>query len=124
MGIALGVTVLTVGAATLATGPASVLAFPIEHPGTLPTILVSGVLSGAGAAFLFTLGVRLISRTRAGILGLIEPIVGTVAAAVLLGQVLAPLQLLGGALVLGAAVLIQRDVEEASPAPAAAPAAV
>ncbi len=123
MGVALTVTVLAVGLIAVLAGPASVLAFPFEHPGTWPTILVSGVLSGAGAAVLFTLGVRLISRTRAGILGLIEPIVGTVAAAALLSQVLAPLQLLGGALVLCAAVLIQRDVEQAGGAPELVPVA-
>ena len=97
-------------------GPVAALQFPFDHPDVWPTILVSGIISGAGAAFLFTMGIRLIGRVRAGILGLIEPIVGTVAAAVVLGQVLTPVQLLGGALVLGAAVLIQRDSEEAAAA--------
>jgi drug/metabolite transporter (DMT)-like permease len=113
MGLALGVTVLAVGIAAIATGPLAAIRFPLEHPETWPTILVSGVISGAGAAVMFTMGIRLISRVRAGILGLIEPIVGTAAAALLLGQILSPVQLLGGALVLGAAVLIQRDAERA-----------
>jgi drug/metabolite transporter (DMT)-like permease len=94
------------------TGPVEALRFPLDHADAWPTILISGLLSGAGAAVLFTMGVRLISRVRAGILGLVEPIVGTVAAAALLGQVLTPIQLLGGALVLSAAVLIQRDADE------------
>ncbi len=118
MGIALATTVVVIGAVTLVTGPAGAIAFPLDHPGTWPTILVSGLLSGAGSALLFTLGMRLVSRVRAGILGLVEPIVGTAAAALVLGQVLAPIQLLGGAMVLGAAVLIQRD-SETSPAAAA-----
>ena len=112
MGIALALTVATVGSVTVLSGSASVLRFPIDNPDAWPVILVSGLLSGAGSAALFTLGIRLISRVRAGILGLIEPIMGTVAAAILLGQVLTPIQLLGGAFVLGAAVLIQRERDE------------
>ena len=109
MGFALGGTVLVVGAMAVVSGPAVALVFPLQHADVWPTILVSGLLSGAGSALLFTMGIRLISRVRAGILGLVEPVMGTVAAAVLLNQVLAPIQLLGGALVLAAAVLIQRD---------------
>jgi drug/metabolite transporter (DMT)-like permease len=114
MGLALGATVVVVGMIALATGPVDAITFPLAHVEIWPMILVSGLLSGAGAAVLFTMGIRLISRVRAGILGLIEPIVGTLAAAVLLAQVLSPVQLLGGALVLGSAVLIQRDTEDAS----------
>jgi len=112
MGLALAGTVAVVGVALVVVGPVSAIRFPIDHPDAWPTILVSGLLSGAGSAVLFTLGIRLISRVRAGILGLIEPIMGTVAAAILLGQTLTPIQLLGGAFVLAAAVLIQRDAEE------------
>ena len=113
MGLALATTVAVIGMLAIVTGPAEAIRFPLDHPGAWPTILVSGLLSGAGSALLFTMGMRLISRVRAGILGLIEPIVGTVAAAIVLGQVLSPIQVLGGALVLGAAVLIQRDPETA-----------
>lgn len=114
MGLALAATVTTVGLATVAIGPASVLLFPVDHPDSWPVLLVSGLLSGAGSAVLFTMGIRLISRVRSGILGLLEPIMGTVTAAILLGQVLTPIQLLGGAFVLGAAVLIQRDGDESA----------
>jgi drug/metabolite transporter (DMT)-like permease len=116
MGLALTTTVVVVGFVAVVSGPIEAIQFPMDHLGVWPTIIVSGVISGAGAAFLFTLGIRLISRVRAGILGLIEPIVGTAAAAALLGQSLTPVQLFGGALVLGAAVLIQRDAEEAAAA--------
>ena len=114
MGLALATTVVVIGSLAVVAGPAQALRFPLDHAGVWPIILLSGVLSGAGAAFLFTMGIRLIGRVRAGVLGLIEPIVGTVAAAILLSQVLTPIQLLGGGLVLGAAVLIQRDREPAS----------
>lgn len=113
MGLALWVTVAVVGVIAMLTGPFEALTFPLGHSATWLTIVVSSLLSGAGAAVLFTMGVRLIGRVRSGILGLVEPIVGTIAAAVLLSQVLTPVQLLGGALVLGAAVLIQRDSDDA-----------
>ncbi len=111
MGLALAATVVVVGLLAVATGPEQALRFPLDHTDVWPSLLVSGILSGAAAAFLFTLGIRLISRVRSGILGLIEPIVGTVAAAILLGQVLSPMQIVGGALVLAAAVLTQLDRE-------------
>jgi drug/metabolite transporter (DMT)-like permease len=107
MGLALGATVLVVGLLLVATGPISAITFPLGRPDLWLTLLVTGLLSGAGAAVLFTMGIRLISRVRAGVLGLIEPIVGTAAAAIVLGQVLSPVQLLGGALVLGAVLALQ-----------------
>jgi drug/metabolite transporter (DMT)-like permease len=112
MGLALSATVIVVGLVAVVGGPEGALRFPLEHADAWPTIIVSGLLSGAGAAFLFTMGIRLIGRVRAGILGLVEPVVGTVAAGLLLGQVLTPIQLVGGVLVLGAAVLIQRETED------------
>lgn len=121
MGLALTVTVVAVGALAVLSGPADAIRFPLDHTDLWPTILVSGLLSGAGAAWLFATGMRLLSRVRAGILGLVEPIVGTLAATVLLAQVLAPAQVLGGALVLGAAVLIQRDGDDAGAATRAGP---
>jgi hypothetical protein len=38
-----------------------------------------------------------------------EPVTGTLLAAVLLGETLRPVQVLGGALILGAGVLLQRS---------------
>ena len=115
MGLALGSTVLVVGAFALVLGPIDALTLPLRQIDLWPVILVTGVVSGAGAAFLFTIGIRLIGRVRAGVLGLLEPIVGIAAAAVLLNELLVPIQLLGGALVLGAALLIQRATDEPPP---------
>jgi drug/metabolite transporter (DMT)-like permease len=120
MATSLVATIVVIGALLLATGQASAITFPVFHPDTLVAVTILSLMSGAAAATIFTRGVRLISRVRAGILGLIEPIVGTVAAAVVLGQVLAPIQVVGGVLVLAAAVLIQRAQD--APAVAAMPA--
>lgn len=111
MATSLVATVFTIGGLMLATGQAAAIVYPIWHLETLLAIAALSIMSGAVAAVIFTRGVRLVSRVRAGVLGLIEPILGTVAAAVVLGQVLAPIQVVGGALVLAAAVLIQRAQE-------------
>lgn len=53
-------------------------------------------------------GVRLIGSTRAAVAMLMEPVVAVVVAALVLGQRLTPLELAGGAAILGAVVLAQR----------------
>jgi drug/metabolite transporter (DMT)-like permease len=115
MGSALGASIVVVGGATVLAGSAAELTFPLVNPQILPALIAMAAFSGAAAAPMFTAGMRLISRVRAGILALIEPLVGSVAAALVLGQVLAPLQVAGGLLVLAAALLIQRDREDAIP---------
>ena len=58
---------------------------------------------------MFLVGIRAIGGTRAGILMLVEPLVGVTLAALLLGEALAPIQAFGGAAILIAAVLVQRN---------------
>ncbi|MBM4407158.1 MAG: DMT family transporter [Chloroflexi bacterium] len=112
MAISLLTTIVAVGGVMAVLGQVEAIAFPIRHLEMLPALAVLAIVSGSASATLFMLGVRLIGRVRAGILGLSEPIVGTAAAAIVIGQVLAPVQLLGGALVLAAAVLIQRTRDD------------
>jgi drug/metabolite transporter (DMT)-like permease len=126
MGLALTFTVVAIGVLAVVVGPASQLVFPPQHPDLLPYVLFAGIVSGAIAPTLVTKGIRRTTRVRAGILGLTEPIVAVAAAAVLIGEVLAPIQLVGGALVLAGALLSQRAPEapqegrsEPAPAPAA-----
>ena len=68
----------------------------------------TGVAAAAIPSLGFLTGIRLIGGTRAGILMLFEPVVGVALAAWLLSERLAPIQLLGAAMILGAAVLLQR----------------
>jgi drug/metabolite transporter (DMT)-like permease len=115
MGLALTSTVVVVGTSILIAGPLDSLLHPIGRPESLLLIAFTGLISGAGAAVLFTMGIRLISRVRAGVLGLVEPIVGVITAGIVLGELLTPIQLIGGALVLAAAVLIQRASDDPAP---------
>jgi hypothetical protein len=58
---------------------------------------------------MFLTGIRRIGGTRAGILMLFEPVVGVALAAALLDEHLAPIQVVGGLCVLGAALILQRS---------------
>jgi DME family drug/metabolite transporter len=93
---------------------------PIGNPGAWPYLLAGGVLGAGIPTTLFLVGVRVIGGVRAGILALIEPVVGTLLAAALLDETLRPIQFVGGVMVLAAALLLQRSPRRAAP-PGAAP---
>ena len=95
------------GAMAAATRPATVLA-PVTHPGlTGLLLLLEGALTGAAAPLLFLAGLRRIGATQTAVLSLCEPLAATLLAAVMLGQMLAPSQLVGGALLIGAGIAVQ-----------------
>jgi drug/metabolite transporter (DMT)-like permease len=101
------VAALGLGVMAAATRPAAVLA-PVTDPGhTGLLLLLEGVLAGAAAPLLFLAGLRRIGATQTAVLSLCEPLAATLLAAVMLGQLLAPSQLLGGALLLGAGIAVQ-----------------
>lgn len=83
------------------------LAAPLQSLDPLPVLLVAGVIAAALTSLLFLTAIRSIGGTRTGILMLIEPVVGVVLAGLWLGEALAPIQGVGGALVLGGAVVLQ-----------------
>jgi drug/metabolite transporter (DMT)-like permease len=98
---------LGLGAMAAVTRPAAVLA-PVTSPGlTGLLVLLEGALAGAAAPLLFLAGLRRIGATQTAVLSLCEPLAATLLAAVMLGQLLAPSQLLGGALLLGAGIAVQ-----------------
>jgi drug/metabolite transporter (DMT)-like permease len=95
------------GAMAAATRPAAMLV-PITHAGlTGLLLLLEGALAGAAAPLLFLAGLRRIGATQTAVLSLCEPLAATLLAAVIFGQLLAPSQLLGGALLLGAGIAVQ-----------------
>jgi drug/metabolite transporter (DMT)-like permease len=98
---------LGLGAMAAVTRPSAVLT-PVTSPG--PTgllLLLEGALAGAAAPLLFLAGLRRIGATQTAVLSLCEPLAATLLAAVMFGQLLAPSQLLGGALLLGAGIAVQ-----------------
>lgn len=109
--------VLLVGAAGYAVtavvaGSAADLGYPVTRVGVWPLLLFAGIVGGGFPGLLFLTGVRWIGGTRTSILALFEPVTGVVLAAILLGEALRPIQVVGGALVLGAAAVLQRSREE------------
>jgi drug/metabolite transporter (DMT)-like permease len=72
-----------------------------------PYLLLAGVVAAGISSLLFLTAIRKIGGTRTGILMLIEPVVGVALAAWLLGEAIAPIQAVGGALVLLGALVLQ-----------------
>ena len=107
----------------LVTGAGDVATLPFRDPAALPALLWAGIAGAGIPALLFLLGIRSIGPTRTSIVALLEPVFGALLAAVMLGEALGPVQVAGGALVLGAAALLQRGGENAEPHEAASGAA-
>jgi drug/metabolite transporter (DMT)-like permease len=93
-------------------GSVSTLAHPLTEPSLLPLVLFTGVFAAAIPATVFLAGIRLIGGLRAGILMLIEPVVGVLLAALLLSEQLQPIQLVGGVAILAAAAILQRSAAD------------
>jgi DME family drug/metabolite transporter len=89
---------------------------PFRSPAAWPYLLVAGLLGAGLPSLLFLVAIRLIGPVRTGILAMLEPVVGSVLAAVILGETLGPIQLVGGILVIAAGAILQ-----AAPTPAGAP---
>jgi len=100
---------------TLASGSLDVALLPFRSPGALPILVWAGIAGASIPTLLFLLGIRSIGPTRAAIIALIEPVAGATLAAILLSELLSPVQVAGGVLVLAGAALIQRGGEAAEP---------
>lgn len=122
MGVILGVSAVLAAALALVSGGPGTLVLPIASPGLLLLVVTAGILAAAVPSFLFLLGIRWIGPVKAGILMLVEPLVGVGLAALLLHEAVGPVQALGGIAILAAALLIQRArPTEAALIPAAEP---
>ncbi|MFL5681270.1 MAG: DMT family transporter [Chloroflexota bacterium] len=95
-----------------ATGDLAAIVAPFGTPQVLPLLLVAGSVGAAMPSLFFLTAIRLIGGMRTGILMLFEPVVAVVLAAILLNEPLRPIQVLGAAGVLAAAVLIQRAARD------------
>ncbi len=98
-----------VGASLIAilAGQGADLLVPLRDLGVWPVIGLAGVAAAGLSSLLFLTAIRAIGGTRTGILMLLEPVVGVVLAALLLGEALLPIQILGGVLVLAGALVLQ-----------------
>lgn len=101
-GAALGYIVIA-----LVTGQLVSLGAPLASGEAIVPVLLAGLIGAAIPTLCFITGIRLLGAPRAAILATLEPVIGVALAAWLLGEQPALLQLIGGALILVAAVLLQ-----------------
>jgi drug/metabolite transporter (DMT)-like permease len=96
---------------------------PLRDGRALGFAALAGILGAGVPSVLFLYGLRAIGGTRAGILMLMEPLVGVTLAALLLHEALLPIQVAGGAAILAAALLLQREAPSIEPELVVVPAA-
>lgn len=90
------------------------LGAPLVSTEALLPVLMVGIVGAAIPTLCFITGIRLLGAPRAAILSTLEPVVGVALAAWLLNEQPVPVQLVGGALILVAAVLLQLGGRTAS----------
>jgi drug/metabolite transporter, DME family len=88
---------------------------PLRDGRALGLALLAGILGAGIPSVLFLVGIRAIGGLRAGILMLLEPVVGVVLAALLLHEALLPVQVAGGVAILAAAIVLQRGAAAEDP---------
>ncbi len=84
------------------------ITLPLSTSGLWGPLLWAGIVAGGLPFILLLSGIRIVGSTNAGVLMLFEPLTGVVLAAALLDESLSGIQLVGGAMILLAAVLLQR----------------
>jgi drug/metabolite transporter (DMT)-like permease len=88
-------------------GQLGTLAQPLASASALWPVLLAGVVGAGVATVSFITGIRLLGAARAAILSTFEPVVGVLLAAVLLAERPTALQLVGGALIIAAGIVLQ-----------------
>jgi drug/metabolite transporter (DMT)-like permease len=83
------------------------LGSPLASGAAILPVVLAGVVGAGVPTLAFITGIRRLGPSRAAILATLEPVVGVGLAAWLLAEQPAPIQLLGGGLILGAAALLQ-----------------
>jgi drug/metabolite transporter, DME family len=101
------------GAATLyvllavVTGMLGALGQPLASADAFVPVVLAGVIGAGVPTLAFIIGIRRLGPSQAAIISTLEPVVGVALAAWLLAERPTAIQLVGGMLVLGAAVLLQ-----------------
>jgi drug/metabolite transporter, DME family len=91
----------------LGTGQSLAIAQPLASADALWPVLLAGTVGAGLPTVAYIVGIRLMGAPRAAILATLEPVVGVGLAALLLHEQPGVLQLVGGILIIAAAVLLQ-----------------
>lgn len=86
---------------------AGTLLEPLDSAAALWPVLLAGIIGASLPTFLYITGIRRLGAPRAAILATFEPVVGVALATILLGERPGPLQLVGGVLIVAAAITLQ-----------------
>ena len=98
--IILGGSAAGIVAAALLTGDFVAVSGPVASPDVWLLLLFAGIAGAGIPSTMLLVAIRMLGGLRTGTLMLFEPVAGSLLAAIVLGQVLAPAQIAGGALVL------------------------
>jgi drug/metabolite transporter (DMT)-like permease len=108
MGGAAGLYLLiAIGLAAAGVGSLEALAQPLASSDAIAPVVLAGVIGAGIPTLAFIIGVRRLGPSQAAILATLEPVIGVALAAWLLAEQPAPIQVIGGGLILGAAILLQ-----------------
>ncbi len=99
---------LMAGAAVVVSGGLPEIGAWVAEPVAWLAVILAGTVGAAIPKVLVLMGVRRIGGTRTALVMLAEPVAAVVCAAIVLGQPVTPLELVGGAAILLAAALVQR----------------
>ncbi|HEX7172108.1 MAG TPA: DMT family transporter [Candidatus Limnocylindria bacterium] len=88
-------------------GTAGTLGSPLASAASIVPVVLAGVIGAGVPTLAFITGIRRLGPSKAAIVATLEPVVGVGLAALLLAEQPAPIQLVGGGLILAAAVLLQ-----------------
>ena len=89
-------------------GELGTLAAPLDSSAALVPVLFAGVIGAGIPTMAWIMGIRILGAPRAAIISTLEPVIGIVLAALLLAELPTPLQIVGGACIVVAAVVVQR----------------
>jgi drug/metabolite transporter (DMT)-like permease len=89
-------------------GNAGALDTPFASSQALIPVLWAGTIGAGIPTMAWIIGIRLLGAPRAAIISTLEPVVGVALAAILLAEVPTPLQIVGGAFIVVAAIVVQR----------------
>ena len=90
------------------TGQLGVMDSPLASNSALLPVLFAGVVGAGIPTMAWIMGIRILGAPRAAIISTLEPVVGVALAALVLAEIPTPLQLVGGACIIGAAIVVQR----------------
>jgi drug/metabolite transporter (DMT)-like permease len=108
MGGAAGLYLLAaVALAAAGVGSLDALAQPLASSDAISPVVLAGVIGAGIPTLAFITGIRRLGPSQAAILATLEPVIGVALAAWLLAEQPASIQIVGGALILGAAILLQ-----------------